>query len=266
MQDSKQRDKEELKFLGGQVLLLVTLAINILSALATTLMIFRLGITEDTRVLKSDPESNQISINQNVLSDSLLLSQGDLRSRVIEAERILIDSPASRFQDSSAQILMQDNSISMLAKSFSALDMGDTGLSFTIPKRVDVLEVPPGINNIRAIRSQMRRENNQAQREPTDLYNLDIISSGSLELSGNLGVSMHSKYIDIESHDSITLTSNKQSIIVSADRGIYLPSIEVSQRHVQNAISGNSDVERKEGYELCIDVDGMIYKSVHSCR
>lgn len=261
MQGNKQRDKEEMKFLGGQVILLVTFALNVLSTLAIILIIFRLGITDKTRVLKLDLDSNEISINQNVLSDSLLLSSGDLRTRLIEAEQVSLDGSASHLGDSSAQISMRSDSISMRAKSFSASEVGtEMGLAFTIPKGLNVLEVPDGINNLHSIRSPVTTRKDQSQGKNTDL---DLSSSGMLELSGNLGLSVLSKDIDIESQNFISLTSNKESITVSAGNGIYLPSImSINQYSREHSARPEAESER---YWLCMNAEGMLYKSIESC-
>lgn len=261
IQGYHKRDKEDLKFLGGQALLLVTFAINLFSSLAIVLIILRLGLARDTQILKLSPKRDEIVLNQNVVADSVLVPGSGFETGILEADKIVLRS-ASRLQEEPAELSIDANSIRMRARAFSHAQYGHPSISFTIAKQSDRIEAPNGIYNLRAIRSQMRMK--KAHLED-DFRDLDLQSSNSIELSGNLGVSVHSRDIDIESPEAIILTSRSDALVISAGNGLFLPSVQRVQREFQDSDSSTQTDPSSERFNLCLRTDGMLYKSPGLC-
>lgn len=267
MQNYKKRDRQDLKFLSGQALLLVTFAINLFSTLATILIISRLGITKEARILSLSPDIDEILVNQNVVSSTVSVYGGDLESRIIEANKIALQ-PINSHGGEFTQLLIDGSSIGMRAKAFGGRQaISHPGLSFTIPKRLNRLESPNGISNLHAVRSHLRKTVTQPLDEYRDEHHLSIESTEMLELSGNMGVSVHSKEIDIRSSETIAMASKSGPIVIHAGKGLFLPMIrraaEINNQDVD--LSSETSYTTPERFYLCIRSDGMLYKSPGVC-
>lgn len=265
-----------LKILGTQFVLLMTLIFCLSTTIGTFWLILRLRLNEDITVVewsaKDSPNNGHLVFNQDLVLDTLSPQAGLRMQRLIGDEfRITGFNKKTRAQ---AEILIDQDSIYMEAESYSAGLLNDQ-YSFKLSKKVDLLEIPNGINNIKVIRTPSSRRNLPVTEEIGDRpTNLHVSSPDRLELSGNMGIKAHSRSMYISSPKDIHIVSKEESITFKADMGLRLVSIphkntddsltEVNMTVYDMLSASNKDQSGE--HQLCISRDdGRIYKTMEVC-
>lgn len=120
-----------------------------------------------------------------------------------------------------------------------------------LARSVNNIEVPAGIKNIRYIRSP---------------DGLDVAASGELELSGNMGLRVHSQSLDIGGEQGCEIRSREGSINIVAEQGLLLPATKHidESRWLQQEDQAGSNQNLISA--LCLDRDvGEIFQAPDAC-
>lgn len=201
--------------------------------------------------LVSDVSDNLgIEIKQNVQADRLEAQEEVFLDKIL-AERIeMAIRKSSSKEEQYTSINMEGDTVSMQAQSFGPQPTGKA-FSMRIANRVNSIEVPAGLRNVRYIRSR---------------EDLDVVASGGLELSGNLGLRVHSDSMEIGAPQGCKICSKEGSIDVIADRGLLLPSTRHIDDFKWEEESSHVVGKQREFYSLCLDRDeDEIFQTSGSC-
>lgn len=259
-----KRENDRLKLLGGQFILFITLLVSLLNILGTYYIILRLTkIHEVVNVLPDEKNGDELVFNQDLIIDKILLHDG-LRTQKIQSNQITV-SGSSGSKGRQAKLSLDPNSVSFEAKSFTLGEVGEN-LTFRLAKRLNALEVSHGIKNLRVLRAPSLKKNESSDSD----NNLEVLSTGKLDLSGNMGLRAHSHKMYIKSPDLIDIESREESIILMARRGLILRSISLandmtSNEEMSNMIIGN--VKEQFRHQACISRDdGSFYQALNDCE
>lgn len=274
-----RKNQDRLKLLSGQFLLLVTLLLNIATTFAAIWTIFKLGLNESNlsgklfNIDHGTPIGDVLTFNKDVAAFSLIVKD---QLGLDEISNEMISFIAKDSSDvHPVAISLNPDYISMQARSYGpGQAQPHSQYLFRIDREVDRLDILGTIHNVRSLRSIVRKE----QADSSVDSDLAIVSNDQLELSGNLGMSVHSKDLIIESGDRIIIESKEESLeIRSALGGLSLPDLHVHQEHLEsighnsnegeNSISDIFTNQAQRASLLCIRrSDGMVYKAAASCN
>lgn len=188
--------------------------------------------------------TRNLIFNQDVSADTLVV-QDQLRTNTIIGEQISLSSKSSQGPPN-AQISLNPDYISMQTSDEA---------SFAMPRSVEKLEASHGLKNVRAIRLPLHSVGQDS--------GLEIISNKELELSGNLGLGIHSRAIQLESTDLVELFSREGSILIRSGEKLLLPSIGLASNDVGSFMGEPS--QQTGTHQLCISrSDGLVYQSTRN--
>lgn len=260
------RDYGRLKLLGAQILLSLTLIVSLITTIGTVWLIFRLRLGKSIGVMEynHDEQGNdELVFNQNLQTDTLI-PHDNLRLDTLTGKHIEILGSTKDHQEG-AQITMMRDSINMQAKVFSS-DVFQNAYSYKLPKKLNVLDVPNGVNNVKVIRAPSSKRSFSADDVGIS-SNLEIYSQKSLDFSGNMGLRIHARKLHLHSPETILLGSREESILINS-KGLLLPNLPLEDVYLRNmliktnksTIDGNQVVPIK--HRLCIRRDdGLVFYS-----
>lgn len=272
--ESVLRKRVGVRFLGNQLLLILALAVSLTTTLGILYLIVRLELTKDIEVIKLskiEDGSEELSINEDLSVDTLI-PQNELRFGRISSDSIKIVSAANQKHQRTG-IQVGSNSISMQAQTFSS-GLNSPGYLFTVERRLNVLEIPESIENIRAIRAPSSKKSRNPTESKEREVNLEILSDGNLELSGNRGLRVHSRDLSIDSSSSISIESKEGPVRIMSKTGLLLPAVQYKNNHDilkrklnrTERLSESSILEVPDEYQLCISRDdGSIFQTLGAC-
>lgn len=256
---SSKYNYHALELMTGQLVLSVTLALSLLTSIGTFWIIFRLGLATDLEAIAIQTEhrnGEELVFNQNVFVDTIM-PQESLRLNQITGKSISI-SESPDYLDG-AGLFIDSDYISATARSFSS---GNNDYKFKLSKKLTVLDVPHGIKNVKVIRAPS--SGGSATRD----YDLNLMSTNQLELSGNLGLKIHSRSILMNSPEYISIESKEDTITILAEKGLYLMLSDVEGKgfvHEETRSIGSDLVEASNRHNLCISRDtGMVFLAPES--
>lgn len=268
--DHRQK-RYRIRLLGNHFLLLMTLIIGLTTTIGTLYVIIRLKLTKDFGVMRliDNDGIEELLINQD-LTTNTFIPMRELRLEKIVAKSIKISSSLNQ-RDGQAEINVDQDTISMQAETFSS-GVDNRNYQFRIQKDVNILEVPDSIRNIKSIRApssgQLLPEYSQKA------VGLEVKSSGKLELSGNMGLRVHSRNMDIKSPGPLSIESKEGSVTISTYDGLYIPNLQHKNNEEQLRkrlnITEQSIESPSQGagydYQLCISRDdGNVFRALGHC-
>lgn len=265
---TNNHEYNRLKLLGAQILLFLALVVSLVTTVGVIWIILRLNLTNDLKLVESDQNrlnDNELLFNQDLFIDTLS-PQKTLQTRQIIGNEIKITGSDNSIEPQ-AEIYLNQKSISMQAQSFS--NGRSQEYSFKTPKRTEYLDVPNNIRNVKVIRA-LHPHKDLSPADKNHGMSVDIVANGKLDISGNMGLKVHSNHINIISQDSINIESKEESITIMAEKGIRLPSLdckgndENSSRSFDESTSSIQSTMSK--FQLCINRDdGLIFQSINFC-
>lgn len=267
-EDYHKQKRYRIRLSGNHFLLLVTLIIGVTTTLGTLYVIIRLKLTKDfaaMRLIHNDG-IEELLINQDVTTNTFIPMR-ELRLEKIVAKSIKISSTSEQ-NDRQAEINVDQDTISMQAETFSS-GVGTRNYQFRIQKDVNILEVPESIRNIKSIRapSSSQLSSEYSRRK----FGLEVKSSGKLELSGNMGLKIHSRNLGIKSPGPLSIESKEGSVTISTYDGLYIPNLQHKNNEEQLRKELNiTEQAPSQGtgyeYQLCISRgDGNVYRALGHC-
>lgn len=269
---SHRSEQDRLNLLSGQFLLLATFVLNLATTFGAVWTIFQLGLNG------SDLQATLFSIKRlEALGEVLSFSRGVATTSVLAKDRLIFDEISNEMitflagdnmAGNRASISLNPDYISMQARSFGSQRAGGGEYSFRVEREVDKLNILGSVHNIRSLRPLLDSE--------AEAADLTIRSGEQLELSGNLGLGVHSKDITLESGDGVFMESREGGLEIRAAPGeISLPELRLHQEHLEPRFPSReqeirqSDVlmnQPSRGYFLCIcKSDGLVFKTYSTC-
>ena len=210
---------------SGQVLLAMTLVINISMLSALIWLTVQLRLERDSEIIRMHIHvdslgGHELLFDQNVSAD-VLIPHDNITLQNISAKQIRISSP-SISEKCAASILLENDSILIQAESFRS----DASVrpEFKLTRRLKKLESQSGITDIKTIRGLSPNESYKNSNHNVT-SNLEIRSSDELELSGNMGLRIHSREMHAKSPKSILIESKDESISLVSEKGVRLPDV-----------------------------------------
>lgn len=235
----------------SQLMLLLAFFANLTTSVAIIWTIIKLGLHEQPQpIVLGQNELNQTELvfNQDLSTDTLII-QDELRTDSIVSEQVSIIAKSNDgLGPPDAQINMNSDYI-MLQTSDQLL-----AESLRLPKRLNKLDVAHGLSSVRAIRPPKTK---QLKGEP----HLEILSNKDLELSGNLGLGLHSRQVQLKAASSIDLSTRHGAIVIRAGAGLRLPSV-LSILDAKDLLDDEQVAWEANRKQLCIDRNnGQVYAS-----
>lgn len=249
----------QLKFIVGLIVMFFSVSISVFTTINAIYMFSRFQILQESKLiqLNEDGQNSYIAFNQDISAESLRVRKAIELSEILAQQLDITDNDVdegSNLEDG-ARLHLDSETIYMQAKSYGSLGGQSNLRSFRLNNRVDELRAPSGIRNVKLIRGPRSSE--------TDV---DVQSDSSLEISGNLGLKVHSKRTEVEAAESIHLTSMEDSVVIEAREGLRLPSLqrrrtkEASLSH--GSESSNSLQESADVHQICINPeDGRLFQA-----
>lgn len=262
-------NKEQLKLLCGQFLFVITFVFNIATLVGVLWVIFKFGLSQNFSSLiklSEDGPNKSLRFDQNIQVDTLGIQAGEsLRAcRIINEEIYLSTGRKWSEKDGKIQtatpvaISLSPSHISMQAESYGQSEHEDSRFRLVTPKRLEQLDIVSGLHNIRSVRPLQNLTGKNLGR------NLDIKSGEQLELSGNRGVNVHSKGLELSSPSEINIESKEDAIIMQLNGGkLLLPLLPLLDSRLEY-FPPESSSPRSLGdkRQLCIDkTNGLLYQA-----
>lgn len=265
---SANKNYDRLKLFGAQVLLFFTFIVSLITTFGTIWMILRLRLAKDLQAIQYDDKNGgQLIFNQDLVADTLM-PQENLTLNMIHGEQIKI--LGSLDNQKQASILLEGKSVHMQAKTFSSGSFNDE-YSFKLPKKVNTLDVPNGLRNVKVIRAPSSEKIFTLSNNEYPRSDLEIRSPQQLDISGNMGLKFHARQMHIKSSDSIDLDTKEGSISINS-RALRLPGIPQESLYFKELLeklnkseSKFTDSNRvlKNKHHLCISRDdGLVFRSI----
>lgn len=169
--------------------------------------------------------------NEDVAVDTLL-AESSISLSKIKADRVSLSSGS---QSDQLGIHMHSDRIMMQAQEFYVGSKRLYDVEFEIPNELKIVEAENGLTEISTIKSI---------KDSTTGEYLSVISKGSLNLSGNRGLTVSGKRFNIYSKDKITMKSRWENLSLFAMKGVCLPNLIA-----ETELSGNSNIRSN----ICIE-------------
>lgn len=253
------------RFILFASLVTIPCSISIYTTWKTVDVIMKLRVLQEKKLIHS--MSDVIWLNQDVSVDALRVHRAIRLSKILSEQMMIHGEDGSNLeagQQNQARIHINTDSIDMHARSYGFMnENGDYSSSLRLANKLDVLEAPGGIKNLKAIRGQSSGEQSS---------DIDIISNSDLEISGNMGLKSHSKEVLLDSKDSIHIESKEDSIVINSKDGLRLPNLHLkdNNKDVTQDIKILSKIQNDEfnslygspdSHQLCIDSeDGRVLR------
>lgn len=227
--------KKFISFLSNKVVTGLVLFLSLSTSIAILLIILRLAPSIES--ISNLLAGERYKIFDRNLQVNTLIPENELKVSKILGDQIEISCGP---QLNHLYTRIAKDRVDLQAKSF-ALQSGQE-LTFDLPDKVDTVEVKNNIKEIRLIKSPSKEINSYLHNSSQDLK---FVSSKTMELSGNLGLVLHSKESHVSSTDSIQIESRGRSIRFESSKGIMLPSLKTNNQQYY--------VYGERGTNVCID-------------
>lgn len=264
---SANKNYDRLKLFGAQVLLFFTFIVSLITTVGTIWIILRLRLAKDLQAIQYDDQNGgQLVFNQGIVTDTLM-PQENLALNMIHGKQIeIIGSLDNQRQ---ASILLKGKSVHMQAATFSSGSHNDE-YSFKLPKKLDILDVPNGLKNVKVIRAPSSGKIFTLNNNEHSRSDLEISSPQQLDISGNMGLKIHSRQMHLKSPDSISLDTKEGSISINS-KALMLPGILEESLYSKELLeklnkSGDKFTDNnqnsKNKHQLCVSRDdGLVFQS-----
>lgn len=257
----------KLRILSGRLLMLATLLVNIITTIGVIWIAFKIGINRNPQELMyhiiEGANGDELSFNENIQTDTLVVGDS-LGAESISHEQISIVGKTAN-KSPQPEISLNPDYISMQAKSFGPDGSLDNQYQFKLDRELENLEISHEANNVRSIRASFDRA---GEGVPGRSGDLSIESSDELELSGNLGLAVHSKDIVLNSKKGIVITSGENVIDIRSAGGLFLPNIQFVSQSEDIELNAENDLDNDDRRrQLCIrKSDGSLFRArMHNC-
>lgn len=244
---------DRLKILSGRLLMLVTLFVNIITTIGVIWVALKIGLYRDPQRRSIDISEGtngyELFLNEGIQADTLIVDD-KLGVESIVHEQISIVGQANS-KSPQPEISINQDYISMQAKSFGLDDSLDNQFQFKIDRELDSLDISHDAYNVRSIR---------ADGVPTSSNDLSFESTEELELSGNLGATIHSRDIVLKSKKGITISSGENVIDIRSAGGLFIPNIQFASQSEDMELNELDTSDKR--LQLCIrKSDGSLFRA-----
>lgn len=255
---SDYHESDLLRLLRGKTVSILTLLICFFTNICTLWIVFKLDLIDwrSSRPISSMYTKDQLLFNRDIMADSLAPKMGLKLSKIV-GKQVSILGGQHRDQFG---IIMDRDKIVIQAKTFKSDAFGD--LSFILPHRVDSIDIINDLENVKLIKSPYSISKSAK-------IGLQLTSMQGIEISGNMGLTLHAKQLNINSSDSISFTSKEKSLTLESSDGIHVPLLGLEpetqaavDRETNSIFGGEPDqlmgkicIDRSNGFVSSCSID-----------
>lgn len=269
---SGQTYRDGLSLLSGQFLILATFMLNLITTFSAVWTIYKLNLGDKEAkwsffaIDHETPIGDMFLFKRDITLNSLFIS-GRLEVSRLENDVLSIGGGSDQTGQMQTGLNLNSDCILMQAQHFGSNPSADSKYNFLLEREVNNLDVNGDIDNLRSIRSPISGLKEEV--------NMRIGSSDRLEFSGNSGLGIYAKRIELKSDVWISVESKESDIEIRSglvNDGLHLPNLSVHisdigtqpndalMSNIKQAANFMSTDSAEEIYSICIkQSDGSLH-------